>query len=121
MKLKFSKENIKVEFLSNDKVKTVETFYTTINNSIVLIIPKDFIFNGASIPRFMWRFIGHPYQSKFIIPSLVHDFCYTRKCTTKNFADKVFYHALLYYKVSKWRAWCMWKAVSWFGGNAYKN
>lgn len=36
-------------------------------------IPQDYRYDGASIPRFCWRIIGTPQESKFLIPSLLHD------------------------------------------------
>lgn len=40
---------------------------------IEIFIPKGFIFDGASIPRFFWRIVGHPFHPKRVIAALVHD------------------------------------------------
>jgi hypothetical protein len=40
---------------------------------IEIFIPRLFIFDGASIPKFFWRLVGHPYQPRFVVPALVHD------------------------------------------------
>ena len=40
---------------------------------IEMLIPKGFIFDGASIPRFFWRVVGHPFHPKRVIAALVHD------------------------------------------------
>lgn len=36
-------------------------------------IPKDYCFDGASIPRMFWRLVGAPTDNKFLIAALVHD------------------------------------------------
>ena len=36
-------------------------------------IPKGYCYDGASIPRLFWRFIGAPTDNAFLIPALVHD------------------------------------------------
>lgn len=38
-----------------------------------MTIPKGFIFDGASIPRFFWRIVGHPFSPRFLLPALIHD------------------------------------------------
>lgn len=36
-------------------------------------IPKGYTWDGASIPRLCWRVIGAKTDSRFVIPSLIHD------------------------------------------------
>lgn len=36
-------------------------------------IPKGYCYDGASVPRIFWRFIGAPTDNSFLIPALVHD------------------------------------------------
>ena len=50
-------------------------FRTKINGTPVdILIPKDFIFDGASIPRWLWWLL--PPMDVLLIPSLVHDYAY---------------------------------------------
>ena len=73
-------------------------------------IPKDFEFDGASIPRIFWRIIGEPFDTKFIEASLVHDYlCRIRYC--RKGADRKFRALLLKAKVKKWRATLMYVSV----------
>ncbi len=37
-------------------------------------IPKDFCFDGASIPRAFWRLIGSNTDNTFLIAAMVHDY-----------------------------------------------
>ena len=36
-------------------------------------IPKNYCFDGASVPRFFWRVIGPNTDNKFLVASLIHD------------------------------------------------
>ena len=73
-------------------------------------IDKGYRWDGATIPRFAWRIIGSKTDSKFLIPSMIHDVL----CENKNlvnydryFADKVFERLLSVSNVSSWRRWLM--------------
>lgn len=48
--------------------------YTLPNSDIVIVIPKGFVFDGASIPKPLW-FLLSP-TGLLLIPGLVHDFAY---------------------------------------------
>ena len=44
-------------------------------------IPKDYCFDGASIPRMFWRIVGSPTDNEFLIAALVHDvLCEQHSC-----------------------------------------
>lgn len=36
-------------------------------------IPKNYIWDGASIPRLFWRLIGSKTDNRFLVPSMIHD------------------------------------------------
>ena len=36
-------------------------------------IPKNYTWDGATIPRIFWRLIGSKTDNRFLIPSLIHD------------------------------------------------
>jgi hypothetical protein len=61
-----NKEEIGVHILYKPK-KQLNTY--TYN----FIIPKDYTWDGASIPRFCWRLIGSNTDPRFLIASMVHD------------------------------------------------
>ena len=72
-------------------------------------------FDGASIPRFFWRIAGSPYCGKYREASIIHDvYCKHRRIDSRE-VHKVFHKMMLASGCSRWKAWCMWKAVSWFG------
>lgn len=61
---------------------TDETFsYVFENMGIRITIFKGFATDGASIPSFLWRIIGHPFEPRSIRAAVVHDFLYSKRCS----------------------------------------
>lgn len=60
------------------------TFELTDKRTIT--IPKDFIWDGSSTPRFLWWLLGT--DGDFEIASLIHDYLYENKIQSRKFADK---------------------------------
>jgi len=84
-----------------------------------LIIQPGFTFDGASIPRFFWRVIGHPFTGLTVPAALVHDALYATHRLPKHVADVLFRNLLIQNGVPPWRAKTMYQAVDRFGGKAY--
>jgi len=80
-------------------------------------IHKEFISDGASIPRFLWSTVGSPFMPKFIPAALYHDYLLThhRGRYSKAEIDQQFLRLLLANGVSKFRANLMYRAVRTFG------
>ena len=89
------------------------------------VAPKGTRTDGASIPRFFWRFIGPPMTGKYRRAAVIHDsgysgslqwhtedglIAYTRKAT-----DKLFLRLMKALGVSLWRRQMMYYAVRWWG------
>lgn len=77
-------------------------------------IPKGYCWDGASIPRVFWRLIGAPSDTKFLIPSLIHDvLCENHNYVDNDryFADKVFERLLYVSGVSAFNRWLMFHCV----------
>lgn len=49
-----------------------------------------FIFDGASIPRALWRLCGHPFTSPRIAAALIHDWLYASHFCDRELADKIY-------------------------------
>lgn len=82
-------------------------------------IPKGFVCDGASIPRFFWRWFGHPLEGNIIHGAIVHDFCYRTACVTRKDADALFLSLMREYGVPVTKRVFIWLAVRLFGGNYY--
>lgn len=72
------------------------------------LIPKDYTWDGASIPRMFWRLIGSKTDNRFLVPSLIHDVL----CENHDYVDDdryfstIVFERLLY--VSKVNAFSRW-------------
>jgi len=85
-----------------------------------IVAPKDFISNGASIPRFLWPIFGHPFHNENIEPAVIHDFTYRYyyNILTRLQCDKMFYDGLILRKNSCSAA-AMYVGVRRFAGPAW--
>lgn len=78
------------------------------------IIPKNYKWDGATIPRLFWRLIGSKTDSAFLIPSLIHDvLCENHNYVDNDryFADKVFERLLYIAGVPAFNRWLMFHSV----------
>lgn len=100
-----------------------ETVCTTLNNEVYYtpfgryIVPPGFESDGASMPRFFWRLIGHPFSMDYLREAILHDYFYRTQNIKRSKADRIFYHllkgrlpirALLIYislRIFGWVAW----------------
>lgn len=83
----------------------------------IFTIKENYNWDGASIPRFAWRFIGANTEADFLIPSLIHDVL----CENHHYIDndrelssKVFRALLIASGVSELKANIMYSAVDIF-------
>ena len=79
-----------------------------------ITIAKDYCWDGASIPRIFWRLIGAKTDSKFLIPSLIHDvLCENHQYVKNNryLADRIFERLLYVSGVPALSRWLMFHSV----------
>jgi len=57
-----------------------------LSNDAVIIIQKDFQFDGSSVPRFMWW--AFPSYGDFFFAALIHDYLYHTKYMAKEIGMK---------------------------------
>ncbi len=89
------------------------------------IAPKGTLTDGASIPRFFWRWIGPPMTGKYRQAAVIHDAAYTGALQwfiddtevgyDRKAADGLFLRLMKVLGVSWWRRRLMYNAVRWFG------
>jgi len=99
---------------------------------VELTVPKNFIYDGASIPRALWSFIGTPYSCKFDTPACIHDYLYSLESndsiifdgttvTLDRFnADYIMYLLLCENGVNSIKAYMMFIGIRCFGSRYYK-
>ena len=109
------------------KWEVVEDFIFQFKD-LIFLIPKGFIFDGASIPRIFWAFLSP--TGLLLIPGLIHDYAYRhdflwvlcpgqtkyREGAGKDFWDKLFMEigeAVNGVHFANWVAWVALKVGGW--------
>ena len=87
-----------------------------------LAIPVGFESDGASVPRFFWRLVFPPSDSRALYAAFVHDYVYRThpRGWTKSNADRIFEHLLIGGGIPAWRAKLAYWGVKLFGARAWK-
>src|SRR3990167_3651406 len=92
--------------------------YTSALLNDLLIAPKGFVTDFASVPRvpIAYALFGNRAHRE----SVIHDYLYQTHLATKAMADKVFLEAMEARGKSFWVRWVMYLGVRVGGGSAYK-
>ena len=59
-----------------------------------LLIKAGFVFDGASIPWFLWSVVGNPWDPNWVAEALAHDGLYAAELVEKHRADKELFHLM---------------------------
>lgn len=107
--------------LPDRKWKLCEDYKVYINDFLI-IIPKDFITDLASVPRPLWIFF--PPYGKYTGAAIVHDWLYSKYNNlgiNRTLADKIFLYLMKDFGVNKSTREAMYCAVRAFGGTAWQS
>lgn len=93
-----------------------------------ITVPKGFVTDGCSIPRFVWTLCGHPMLLPRSKACFRHDFQYTvgplknpdPRCEERKQADKDLRDYMRDLGMGKIRSWFYYKFVRLFGGSHWK-
>lgn len=109
--------NPRVEWVDDDReMKLLEDLIYVDSSGDIWTAKAGLIFDGASIPRFMWRVIGSPFTGKYRRAAILHDQYYQEpNGKTRKQVDKMFKHAMREDGCSVWKAQLMYNAVRMFG------
>ncbi|MCJ8320426.1 MAG: DUF1353 domain-containing protein [Colwellia sp.] len=104
--------DVKVSWLKDPrKMQLLDAFQYQDKKGIKWDAPIDSVIDGASIPRFFWRFIGSPFIGKYRRASVIHDvYCVTKSSPHKQ-VHRMFYEAMRVDGVSYFKAKAMYLAV----------
>lgn len=80
----------------------------------IILVPKGFTTDFASIPRLFWTLIGHP-TGKYGKAAIIHDYLYHIQTKTRSQTDRIFYEAMRVLKVSFIKRWLMYHYVKTLG------
>ena len=88
-----------------------------------LFVPEGFKSDGASVPRFFWRIVFPPGDSRALRAAFAHDYIYRTHPAgwSRLDADKMFYDLLRQDGVPWINAKRAFGGVRLFGGSAWKN
>ena len=59
-----------------------------------LLVKAGFIFDGASIPCWLWLWIGHPFDPDWVAGALSHDALYAAELMPRHACDKELFHIM---------------------------
>ena len=59
-----------------------------------LLVKEGFVFDGASIPRWLWSIIGNPFDPNWCAAALIHDALYSAELLDRHACDKELFHAM---------------------------
>lgn len=107
----------------NDIYVTTAVIDFILPDGRVCRVPRNFQWDGASIPRWARWFIGQP-MGKYALAALLHDWLYSSRILgdTKNGrqeADELFLTVMEQLDISWWRRKSMYRAVRFGGGYPY--
>ena len=84
-------------------------------------VPKGMITDGASIPRFLWRICGSPFDSPRIVAAIIHDHLYSTHHRDRKTADIIYRDMQLSLGIPAWKAYIEYWALRRFGKAAWRN
>lgn len=134
-------QSVRTWWSTQRKWELMEDYRLTLPDGTVVLIPKGFIFNGATVPRPLRWFVSP--TGIFLIPSLLHDFAYTynyqlhvvregdaekveafpAKGSAKDYRDvwdAQFYQASVYVAGMSWLSGVVYVTLRLFGGKAWR-
>ena len=79
-----------------------------------IYIPKGFITDGMSIPKWLQPIIGEPFEGNTLRAAIVHDYLCNSKSESQAFTHGIFKEILKLDGVSKWK-----RNAAWLGVVAY--
>lgn len=91
------------------------------DGQVVITVKANFIFDGASIPRALWRVCGHPLETPRIAAALAHDWLYAAHVCERDEADLIYREILRAVGVAGWRRWIEWSTLRVAGGIAWRS
>lgn len=102
--------------------KLVKPFVVEIDGK-TYIVPAGYIFNGSSIPWWLWWMFPPTYAPAWEA-SCFHDYCYShywKNGITKAWADEAFHAIMLESGANEWIADRFYRAVSRFGKGGWQD
>ncbi len=84
----------------------------------IVVVPKGFETDLASVPRIFWIII--PPDGMYSQSAVLHDYLYFTQIYDRKKSDYIFYESMGVLKVAQWKRWIMWKSVRGFAWGIWK-
>lgn len=84
----------KISFLLGSDRVSVDGDMVFLFNGTRYVVPCGFECDGASIPRFLWPILGHPFAHKIRRAAVLHDWLRRSNVVTVSESDTIFRIAL---------------------------
>lgn len=97
---------------SSRNYRLIMDYKARIYRNVYLLIAKKFVYDGASIPFWLWWLLGSPFDYSFAI---IHDALYKSKLLPRHKADWIFLKVCKVKGVSWWRRWLIYIGLRLFG------
>lgn len=105
---------------AKNQYQLVRDYSVEIRDSLI-VVPKYFRYDGASIPAAAWQLTFSPFHPDVMLPALIHDWLFFNHQVEREEADEIFYTLLRQNGVNSLRANTMWAAVRLGGGLFWDN
>lgn len=86
-----------------------------------IVVKPGFLFDGASIPRALWRLCGHPMEVPRVAAALAHDWLYSAHVCDRKIADQIYRVLCKKLGISGFAAGTEYYTLRLFGGSAWKS
>ncbi|MBL4783024.1 MAG: DUF1353 domain-containing protein [Porticoccaceae bacterium] len=83
--------SVKVEWLEEREMRLLQPLSFVDKKGVTWTANDGDVIDGASIPRFFWRFMGSPFVGKYRRPSVIHDVECDRKSSPHQEVHALFY------------------------------
>lgn len=84
-----------------------------------IIIGPGFVFDGASVPRFLWRVTGHPLEVPRVACGFAHDWLYRAQVVSRKIADLIYRDICLQVGMAEARSNVEYRSLRVFGWVAW--
>lgn len=107
-------QRIAVTFIARGWVQLLEPLTMT-QCGVSVTVPVGFAFDGASVPAPFYALFGQKLSGSTLRAATAHDWMCRSRIYPQPFVSRFFYRQLRADGSGRFRSWCFWAAVRFFG------
>jgi len=104
----------------NRLISFTETYHK-LSSGLIIEIPTGWATDGATIPRYLWSLIEHPFGGSIVGASVIHDIEYELGFSKRKDIDYFFYTNLIRAGISRIKATLIYRGVRIFGSHHFSH